>query len=110
MRIIDLAQLDARPVDRFDSTGFSVAGLARGTETHSAVLTLEPDGVIGRHPAVGRQILVLLRGDARVSGADGAPHDLIPGQAVVWEPDEQHETRTTLGMTALVIEGDVTLT
>jgi hypothetical protein len=56
---------------------------------------------------VSRQILVVLEGDAQVSGADGAFSPVAAGGGVFWEPGESHETRTSGGMTALVIEGDL---
>ena len=68
--------------------------------------------MIGRHPAAGRQLLVVLEGDATVSGGsegDGDPVAIGPGQAAVWEPYEPHETRTTGGLTALVVEGELEL-
>jgi quercetin dioxygenase-like cupin family protein len=105
VRILDLGSSPRRPVERFGSSGFAVAPLGRGAETHHVVLTLEPGGVIGRHPAVGRQLLVLLSGDATVSGQDGTGHPLGVGQAALWEPGESHETRSRSGMTAFVVEG-----
>ena len=82
VRILDLTDLTGRPVPDFGSEGFSVAGLARGTDTHVVVLALEPGGIIGRHPAVVRQLLLLVAGDALVSGDDGvlvgSPSDTQP--------------------------------
>ncbi|KRB46063.1 hypothetical protein [Terrabacter sp. Root181] len=109
MRILDLTDLTGRPVSDFGSEGFSVAGLARGSDTHVVVLALEHGGIIGRHPAVGRQLLLLVAGDALVSGDDGVLVELAVGHAAVWDPGESHETRSATGMTALVVEGDVTL-
>ena len=54
----------------------------------------------------------MLTGDAVVSGgSDGSdgPVTIGPGQAAVWEPYEPHETRTTEGLTALVLEGELDL-
>ena len=73
MRILDLTDLTGRPVSDFGSEGFSVAGLARGTDTHVVVLALEPGGIIGRHPAVGRQLLLLVAGDALSAATTGCP-------------------------------------
>jgi len=58
---------------------------------------------------VGRQLLLLVAGNALVSGDDGVPVELAAGHAAVWDPGESHETRSATGMTALVVEGDVTL-
>jgi quercetin dioxygenase-like cupin family protein len=107
MRVLDLTDLPRRPVTDFGSVGFAVSPVGRGAETHHVVLALEPGGVIGRHDAVGRQLLAVLAGDAVVSGADGVPVPLVVGQAALWEPGESHETRSAGGMTALVVEGDL---
>ena len=107
MRVLDLTDLPRRPVTDFGSAGFAVAPVGRGGDTHHVVLTLEPGGVIGRHDAVGRQLLVVLAGEADVSGGEGEAVRLGPGRAALWEPGENHETRSAGGMTALVVEGDL---
>nr|WP_301539072.1 cupin domain-containing protein [Nocardioides sp. zg-1230] len=70
-------------------------------------VSLTPGGTIGRHPAAGRQLLVVLSGEAEVSGAERAVRRLGPGQAAVWEPGELHETRSPTGMSAMIVEGDL---
>ena len=60
MRVLDLTDLPRRPVADFGSVGFAVSPVGRGGDTHHVVLTLEPGGVIGRHDAVGGQLLVVL--------------------------------------------------
>jgi hypothetical protein len=56
---------------------------------------------------VGHQLLLLVSGDATVSGQDGVSVGLAPGQIAVWAPGELHETTSDEGMTAFVVEGDV---
>ena len=58
-------------------------------------------------PAAGTQLLVVVDGDAVVSGSDGVARSIGPGEAAVWEVGEPHETRTERGLLALVVEGDV---
>lgn len=57
MRILDLGVSGGRDVDRFGSTGFDVAPIARGGVT-VVRLRLEPGGRIGRHDSVGEQLLI----------------------------------------------------
>ncbi len=112
MRILDLTALPGRRVDANGSRGFSVAALGLTADAHLVALTLAAGGVVGRHPAAGRQLLVVLTGDAVVSGGSDGTGEAVtlgPGQAAVWEPHEPHETRTTEGLTALVVEGDIEL-
>ena len=63
--------------------------------------------MIGRHPAAARQLLVVLSGDATVSGRDEEAIEIGPGQAVVWEPGESHETRSQRGLLGFLVEGDL---
>lgn len=109
MRIIRLAGLPRQPVDNHGSRRFSVSALGLTAEAHLVLIDVGPGGVIGRHPAVATQLLVVLDGDAVVSGAEGDPVEMGPGQAAVWERGEAHETRTVTGLRGLVLEGDLDL-
>lgn len=104
MRVISLDSLDAREVFSFGSSGFGVVPIA--TEAHVVVARLAPGGVIARHPAVVHQALVVLTGEAEVSGEDGVTQVLRPGSAAVWSAGESHETSSQTGLVALVVEGD----
>jgi hypothetical protein len=104
--IVDLAGLPGHAVSHVGSQGFTVAPVGRVTDGHVTCLHLAAGGRIGRHAAVGNQLLVLLSGDATVSGDDGAPVPLRPGQAASWVDGELHETVSVGGMTAVVVEGD----
>lgn len=107
MRILTLAGLPHRTVDANGSRGFSIGAFGVSAEAHLVAVNLSPGGVIGRHPALGRQLLVVLSGEADVSGADSIVRKIGPGEAAVWEPGEEHETRTSTGLVALVVEGDL---
>lgn len=109
MRILDLGALPHRPVEAHGSRGFSVAAFGMMAEAHLVTLRLVPGGVVGRHPAAGRQLMIVLEGDAVVAGADGEEREIGPGRAAVWEPGEPHTTRSAGGLWALVVEGDVDL-
>lgn len=106
MRLVRFGQAESRAIDRFGSAGFAVAPLARTGSGQVVCARLDPGGRIGRHPAVGRQLLAVVAGTAIVSGADGIEQRLSSGDAVVWEPGEEHETRTDEGLTAIIVEGD----
>jgi quercetin dioxygenase-like cupin family protein len=109
MRVLRLGAVPGHPIAQFDSDAFTVAPIATGGETHLVMARLGPGGVIGRHRAVGRQILMVLEGQAAVSGDDGGTTVLEPGQAALWEPGENHETRTNGGVLALIVEGDLVI-
>jgi quercetin dioxygenase-like cupin family protein len=107
VRILDLGDLPHRPIEAHGSRGFSVGAFGLSADAHLVAVSLAPGGVIGHHPASGRQLLVVLDGEAEVSGSDGASRRLSRGQAAVWEPGELHETRSATGLTALIVEGDL---
>lgn len=105
MQILDASTYADRPVDRFDSAGFFVG--PGGTSLHAVVVRLDPGGRIGRRPAVVAQLLVPIVGSGLVSGADGALHEISPGQVALWHQGEEHETSTRTGLLALILEGDL---
>jgi quercetin dioxygenase-like cupin family protein len=107
VELVDLQQTRGRSVEQFASIGFTVSRVGRVHDGRLACLRLEPGGRIGRHPAGGRQMLILVSGDATVSGDDGVEVALTPGQAVIWAPDEGHETISAEGMVAFVVEGSI---
>jgi quercetin dioxygenase-like cupin family protein len=107
VRVVRLGSVPRHTVEAHHSAGFTVGALGLTADAHLVVVSLRPGGIIGRHPAAGRQLLVVIDGDAQVSGADGSTADLGPGEAAIWEPGEQHETRSRDGLTAFVVEGDI---
>lgn len=88
----------------------TVAPLSAPTSERSpfqaAVFRFAPGGRIARHPAGScPQILAVLEGSGEVSGAGGVDEPIEAGEAVFWREGEEHELKTTGGLTALIIEG-----
>ena len=79
--------------------------LAQGASFQAAVFRIAPGGGIPRHPATVPQILAVLEGSGEVSGASGVDEPIAAGDAVYWGESEEHEVKSTGGMTALIIEG-----
>jgi quercetin dioxygenase-like cupin family protein len=71
-----------------------------------ACFYIGPGGFIPRHPATGPQLFAIVEGSGWVSGTDGRKVQLGAGFAAYWEADEEHESGTEKGMTAVVVEGD----
>jgi quercetin dioxygenase-like cupin family protein len=109
MRIVSLTAVPRREVDTYGSKGFTVGGLGLTADAHLVVIRLRAGGVVGRHRAAGTQVLLVVDGDAVVTGRDGEPREIGPGQAAVWDSGEEHETRSTGGLTAFVVEGDLSI-
>src|SRR3546814_11466503 len=91
-RVFHLGAIPHRMIDAHDSTGFSVGALGISADAHLVVVRLKPDGVIGGHPAVGRQLLLEIVGDANVTGSHGEMRTLGAGEAEDWNAGEQHTT------------------
>ena len=102
VRVISTEELTARNITSFGSNGFGVVPVA--ADAHVVLARLAPGGIIGRHPAVVDQCLVVLSGEAEVSGADGVTQVLHQGSAALWSAGESHETRSKAGLTAIVVE------
>ena len=82
------------------------APLRRGSPVQAAVFRLGPGGRIVRHPASVPQILAVLDGSGEVSGGEGVAEPIAAGEAVFWAPGEEHETTSSGGLTALILEGE----
>ena len=93
-----------REVTAPGSLSARVRRLAR--EAHVVVIEIGPGGVVARHPTVVAQLFVVVRGSGWVSGADGERQEIRAGEAVLWEPGEEHESGSDDGMTALVVEAE----
>lgn len=80
--------------------------MSQASPFQAAVLRFAPGGRIARHPAgSGSQILAVLEGSGEVGGASGVDEPIAAGEAVFIREGEEHEMRTTGGLTALIIEG-----
>lgn len=84
----------------------TIAPLTPPGGVQAAVFRVSAGGRIVRHPATVPQILAVLEGEGRVSGADGELERIVAGEAVFWSAGEEHETTSDGGLTALVLEGE----
>ena len=80
--------------------------MASGEIFQAAIFRIEPGGVIRRHPASTPQIIAVVRGRGEVAGDDGIFQQVKEGDGVFFAKGEEHETRSTEGMTALILEGE----
>jgi quercetin dioxygenase-like cupin family protein len=75
-------------------------------EAHIGCMHLGENGIIGYHQATMPQLLLILNGEGVVRGEKEEYIKVQHGDAVFWEKDEWHETKTENGLTAIVIESD----
>lgn len=79
--------------------------MASGAKFQAAIFRFGHNGRIHRHPASVPQIVAVLDGSGEVSGRDGIFVTVTNGDAVFFDEGEEHETRTSEGMVALILEG-----
>ena len=91
----------SRPLTDFGSEGATITFLHGNRIVR---FELEPDGRIARHRAVGEQVLVVVSGEATVSGGDGAAIDVSAGDVVRWSAGEEHETVARTHVVAIALE------
>lgn len=72
---------------------------------HIGCMHLDTNGIVGYHQAVVPQLLLILNGEGYVRAKKEEYFKVLPGDAVFWERDEWHETKSDNGLTAIVIEG-----
>jgi quercetin dioxygenase-like cupin family protein len=77
-----------------------------GSHIQAAIFRFAPGGRLLRHPATTPQILAVLEGSGEVSGADGVDEEIEAGEAVFLHEGEEHEMKSDVGLTALIIEGE----
>ena len=108
MRVFRFDAAVARPIAEFGSVGASIAPVARPGVgfVQLGCIYVAPGGRVGRHPAAGPQLFLVVAGEGWVSGADGPRVPIRAGQAAFWEPGEEHESGTEQGMTALALEAE----
>ncbi|WP_030263750.1 cupin domain-containing protein [Streptomyces sp. NRRL B-24484] len=93
-------------VDRFGSTGTAATGVAAGDgAVRLTCLSIVPGGTLGAHPAPVEQLFLVVAGEGRVAGPDGARVAVSAGDAVHWAAGEEHASGSTTGLTALALEG-----
>ncbi|WP_154674257.1 cupin domain-containing protein [Nakamurella lactea] len=100
------------PIERFGSTGVTMhlptadpqARFRTDGPTTMAVAELAAGAVLGRHPAVGPQLLSVVAGTVTVAGDDGRWQSLSAGEAVLFAPGEEHETRADAPATLAILE------
>jgi mannose-6-phosphate isomerase-like protein (cupin superfamily) len=76
------------------------------SNAHAGYASLDAGGMIGRHPAVRDQLLIILDGQAQVSGDDNREVQIGPGQAALWMAGELHTTVAKTAVKALLLEAD----
>ena len=67
---------------------------------------LPAGGIVGYHQAASSQLLLIVAGQGWVRAKESAYVHVQAGDAVFWQQEEWHETKTDSGLTAILIESD----
>ncbi|MEH7495823.1 cupin domain-containing protein [Neobacillus niacini] len=104
MKFFNFNKESGKVISKFNSDFI----MSRIVQTNSAAsigcMHLGENGLIGFHQAVGPQLLLIVSGEGLVSIDQEEYYKVQPGDAVFWEKDEWHETKSDKGLTAIVIE------
>ena len=93
-------------ITKFNSD-FILSRILQTTKVTSiGCMHLDRKGIVGYHQAVGPQLLLILNGEGYVRNEKEEYFKVEAGDAVFWENDEWHETKTDVGLTAIVIESE----
>jgi quercetin dioxygenase-like cupin family protein len=104
MKFFNFNKESGKVISKFNSDFI----MSKIVQTNSAAsigcMHLGENGLIGFHQAVGPQLLLIISGEGFVSINQKEYYKVQPGDAVFWEKDEWHETKSDNGLTAIVIE------
>jgi quercetin dioxygenase-like cupin family protein len=98
--------LPSQSVDTFGSHGVRIDPMVvsgGGDDVSVLVAHFEPGGIIGRHRTRIWQLFAVLAGSGWVSGKDVGSEPIAQGEAVLWEPGEEHQSTASQPMVALII-------
>jgi quercetin dioxygenase-like cupin family protein len=103
--------LPVHTLDACSSTGVTITRFGRVEEPVEGfgvdVATFAAWSRIGRHPTQLWQLLAVVSGDGWVAGPDGHAIPLGPGEAVLWEPGEEHASGSSGGMVAVIVQSSL---
>lgn len=103
MEIRPLHELPSRALLEHGSAG-TVTFVAGGSGTSVVRIELPLGGRVGLHPAARNQVLVVVSGAGEVRSGSEPPVAVRAGDVVSWRAGEEHETASSTGLVALVVE------
>lgn len=104
MMIYSFSKEQGKKITKFDSNFIMSRIIQTEKPAHIGCMYLEEHGIIGYHQAVVPQLLLIMNGEGFVRGEGEEYIKVQPGDAVFWAKGEWHETKTDIGLTAIVIE------
>lgn len=104
MELYKFSQDTGKNISKFHSNFIMSRVIQTDKASNIGCMHLEANGIVGYHQAVVPQLLLVINGEGYVRNDEMQNIKVQPGDAVFWEKDEWHETKTDKGLTAIVIE------
>lgn len=104
MKIFRTADVNGKEISQYNSNMLMRKILMTDAPTHIAIIELGVDGIVGYHEAAVPQLLIVLDGEGKVRTGNESGINVKAGDIVFWDKGEEHETESSEGMTALVVE------
>ncbi|RDW20340.1 cupin [Oceanobacillus arenosus] len=93
-------------ISKFNSDFVMSRIIQTNKPTNIGCMHLDQNGLVGYHQAAVPQLLLILNGEGYVRNEKDEYFKVQSGDAVFWDKDEWHETKTIVGLTAIVIESE----
>ena len=105
MNIYRFDRETGKPIQQHGSNEAFITAIANlDSPTSIRCIHLQPNGLVGSHPAETKQLVLVVQGEGYLRGEGAMRTPIRAGQAVLWEEGEWHETSTDDGLIAIVIE------
>ncbi|MGE7602517.1 cupin [Peribacillus sp. NPDC097675] len=104
MEFYTFSKDSGKRISKFNSNFIMSRVIQTDKAANIGCMHLEENGVVGYHQAVVPQLLVVIVGEGYVRNDKEEYFKVESGDAVFWEKDEWHETKSDKGLTAIVIE------
>ncbi|MBU0905639.1 MAG: cupin [Firmicutes bacterium] len=104
MEFYQFSKDSGKSISKFNSNFKMSRVIQTDKASNIGCMHLEENGIVGYHQAVVPQLLLVINGEGYVRNDEVQNIKVQPGDAVFWEKDEWHETKTDKGLTAIVIE------
>ena len=106
MEFFRFGKEDGKKITKFNSDFIMTRIIQTNKVTDIGCMHLDRKGIVGYHQAAGPQLLLILNGEGYVRNDKEEYYKVEAGDAVFWGKDEWHETKTDVGLTAIVIESE----
>ncbi|WP_010677279.1 cupin domain-containing protein [Bacillus timonensis] len=95
-----------KQISHFDSDFIMSRILQTSKPANIGCMHLGKNGIVGYHQATVPQLFLVVGGEGHVRSDKEGYIKVESGDAVFWDKDEWHETKTETGLMAIVIESE----